>query len=155
MPRRCNICGYPGKKHCDACMRVREIALAAEPESLVLVVDGSVDNHGNISGPRRAGAGLVLARAEDEVVIAMCAAAFYAKNNCQAEREAVARGLAWAPVERAWTDYEALVSEELPCMWIPPDLRDPLHSLAHRLANAARLRDWSRLDRVWVPGEVW
>lgn len=142
-------------------MEVTALVEAHEPGSLLLIVDGSVDTSNTVGKKTayRAGAGLVLARAEDEVVIAVCAAEFEARHNNEAEFQAVVRGLRWAPGLVAWTDSTAAVGnalrQNLPAAWIPDDLRDPLHGLAHRLANCARKKDYARLDRLWIPGAVW
>ena len=107
-------------------------------------------------GTSQAGAGLVLAREVDEAVIAACSASFSASDTNDAEYQAILRGIKWAPLAYAWSDNDvALVQAGSLGRFIPQDMRDPLHYLAHRLANIGRLQDWDKLDRVWLPGEVW
>lgn len=157
----CRVCGEPDTSHCSSCKLVSELVTFYEPGSLLLIVDGSIDTQNSVGKKRAyaAGAGLVLARAVDEVVIAVCAAEFDAKNNNEAEFQAIVRGLRWAPGLVAWSDSTCAVakavSNKLNAQFIPDELRDPLHHLSHRLANAARQRDHARLERIWIPGEVW
>lgn len=160
--KSCRVCGASSwQDKCEACGEVAQLVLNSEPGSLVLVVDGSVDTENAVGKKNiyRAGAGLVLARAEDEAVIAVCAAEFDARHNNEAEFQAIVRGLRWAPSLVAWSDSLGAIrkaeSNKLPAAWIPVDLRDPLHNLAHRLANCARKQDYARMDRLWIPGAVW
>ena len=153
----CNL-PYQTQSRCTSCCQVLEIVLDAEPGSLLLVVDGSV-NSTERKNIKQAGAGLVLADAETEAVIAYCTPSFQAHNACEAEYQAIVRGLRWAPVEVAWSDckeaIEMALSSSHPASWISFELREPLHNFAHKLANAIRLLDYERLRRIWVPGEVW
>ncbi len=141
---------------CDECASVRQMVmdLGHDYKSLVLVVDGSYNHY-----TKCAGAGLVLARASDEAVVATCAAAFKCPGSNAAELQAIRRGLRWAPVGVAWSDCMPAIGKakklHLTAKFIPDDLRDPLHSLAHRLAEVGQRRDWERYDRLWIPGAVW
>lgn len=122
----------------------------------VLIVDGSFTMYPKPKGHAQAGAGLVLAREDTESVVACCSASFLATSSDDAEYEAIRRGNLWAPLGVVWSDNATAIraSNGLAC-YIRPQYRDPLHHLAHRLANIGRLGDWDKLDKVWVPGEVW
>lgn len=150
----CRICGaFNTTRRCPACAEVDAVIAAHAPGELLLVVDGSFSQG---RGLRAAGAGLVLARAEDEAVVAVCVAAFDARSSLEAETQAIVRGLRWAAVDTAWSDSTmAIAAVGGRARFCPAELRDPLHNLAHRLANIGRLRDWDRLERVWIPGERW
>lgn len=157
----CNTSGHP-QSRCAACQEVLELVHAYGPSSLILVVDGSVSTDGmerKNKRPRNAGAGLVLARAYDEVIVAVCAVSMLAKSSVEAEYQAIVHGLQWAPVGLAWSDNQAAIDEAQrtghDAQWLPFDMRDPLHNIAHHLANAARQRDEERLQRIWIPGEIW
>lgn len=121
-------------------------------QDYILVVDGSFSASAS-------GAGLVLAREADEVVIAACAASFKATSSDDAEYEAIRRGSLWAPLGMVWSDNAAAMRASnvvgIHATYIRPHMRDPLHNLAHRLANVARTGEWDKLDRVWLPGERW
>ena len=157
----CIVCGIdsPGER-CKSCHEVfvfiSQLTIP-ERDGYVLVVDGSFG--GEIGGHRDAGAGLALAREEDEVTLAWCASSFKATSSNHAEFEAIKRGLAWAPVNVCWSDSKEMIKFAqrlgMPARHIPYHFRDPLHNFAHRLANIARTNQWSKLDTVWAPGEVW
>lgn len=150
----CRVCGEPGAIRCKACIDTLLLVKKSEPGSLVLVVDGSYRPRPGRMG--YAGAGLVLATAHDEAVVAYCAPAFYARDSHDTEMEAVRRGLMWAPLEVAWTDCESLIPKmNGRALFIPPEMREPLHNFAHHLSYAASHRDQDRLSRIWVPGAVW
>lgn len=153
----CCVCGIEGTTYCDDCQAVSALVNQYEPGELLLVVDGGYQGY---SGRKSAcGAGLVLATAHDEAVIATCVAAFSGKNSVEAEYQAIVRGLKWAPVHAVWSDCAAAIHRAvmngLPAYFIEKELRDPLHHLAHRLAEIGMKRDWERYDRVWVPSAVW
>lgn len=122
-------------------------------------MDGSFTMYPKPKGHAQGGAGLVLAREEDEVVIAACATSFLSTSSDDTEFEAVRRGYLWAPLHVVWTDSEAAMRTadllNIPTEYVRPHMRDPLHNLAHRLANIGRLKEWDKLDKVWIPGEVW
>jgi hypothetical protein len=134
-------------------------------EDYILVVDGSFPTPGKrADGPSAgghpvSGAGLVLAREADEVVVAACAASFRTTSSDNAEYEAIKRGHLWAPLGTVWSDNAAAIRAAnaigYEAVYIRPHMRDPLHNLAHRLANVGRKGEWDKLDRVWLPGERW
>lgn len=147
---------------CRHCRWVKNLVADAEPGTYVLVVDGSVDAppHGQKSTfPRPAGVGLVLAKAANEAVVAHAAIATEARTASEVEIFAIQIGLVWAPVERAWSDslggIVVVRRMGLQAEFMPDHMREPLHNLAHRLANAARLRDRERVGRIWIPRAVW
>lgn len=153
----CRICGIAGKDFCDDCLTIRELVSRYDPGDLLLVVDGSYQGY---NGRESAcGAGLVLATAHDEAVIATCVAEFRASNSVEAEYQAIIRGLYWAPVHAVWSNCDAAitraVSRGIPAYFLEKELRDPLHHLAHRLADIGMKRDWDRYDRIWIPTAVW
>jgi hypothetical protein len=157
----CNTSGHD-RERCADCQAVHDIVLAYGPGELVLVVDGSITTDGipkKNKRPIAAGAGLVLARASDEVIVAVCAVSMMAKSSVESEYQAIIHGLRWAPVERAWSDNVAAIALAVQsghdAQWLPFDMRDPLHNIAHHLADAARRRDEERLQRIWIPGEIW
>lgn len=124
----------------------------------MLVVDGSFTNFPKPKGHVVAGAGLVLARA-DQSIVAYCSASFLSTSSDDAELEAIKRGNAWAPLGVVWSDSNVAIrlarDLNINAEYIRPHNRDPLHNFAHKLANIGRLGDWGRLERIWIPGEVW
>jgi ribonuclease HI len=161
---KCVVCGITshGKERCQDCREVHHFVTQltlSQRADYVLVVDGSFTSHPVGKGHRSAGAGLVLAREYDEVVVACCAASFSTTSSNCAELEAILRGLKWAPGVTVWSDSKPIVKQckmrKWPVFEIKKELRDPLHHLAHKLANIGRLQAWDKLERVWVPGEVW
>ncbi len=150
----CEICGAHGSFTCLDCAIVQLIVQEAPRGSLVLVVDGAFHKRTG-----QAGVGLVLAREDDESVLAHAAIELTTRNSTVAEYQAIRRGLLWAPVDTCWSDCAGAIRrarrDGLPARWIPDDLRDPLHNLAHRLSNAACFRNWERRERLWIPGAVW
>lgn len=159
----CVVCGIESNtERCRDCHEVWHFVsqlTVPERDDYVLVVDGSYSSHTSGKGSKRSGAGLVLAREYDEVVIAACSASFVASNSNQAEYEAIVRGFKWAPLNVVWSDSKEMIKYAIkmgyPVELIKQDMRDPLHNLAHRLANVGRLGEWDRLNTIWIPGEVW
>lgn len=164
----CSICNvtlsYNGLDRCDDCHYVACVAGTFEPGSLILVVDGALDGgrrkRRNSAPPdMAAGAGLVLARADDEAVVATCAVAFRATDSVQAELEAIKRGLLWSRLEHAYSDCTGAIglarAEGLMAKFVQEEFRDPLHNLAHQLASVGLHRDWTKYDRLCIPGAVW
>ena len=151
----CTVCNVPGSARCTECMRVMQIVRSEPAENFVLVADGSFP--WETKRRTTAGAGLVLARESDEAVIAVCAVRFESSSSDEAEEEAALRALRWAPLPIVWTDSKYAINRlgRGRCKWIPPEMRDPLHDLAHKLSLIGRHGAWSRMEKLWIPGEVW
>ena len=155
----CLVCGLPNtERYCASCQEIRALVRASDPTDMLMVVDGSFQHGDDRRKPAPGGAGLVLARASDEVVIAVCSAEFLAWTPSGAERQAIYRAARLAPGVTIWSDCqgEILKAQRLGYLvhFLAPELRDPLHNLAHRLADVARRKDYARADRLWIPGEI-
>ena len=160
---KCIVCNIPSNgKRCRVCHEVWRFCSRLRKrhrKDYVLVVDGSFTMYPKPNGHTAAGAGLVLATADSEAVLAYCSASFLATSSDDTELEAIKRGHAWAPLDVVWSDSNAAIrlarDLNINAEYIRPHNRDPLHNLAHKLANIGRLGDWERLERIWIPGEVW
>jgi hypothetical protein len=152
----CSICTITTDREvCEDCLKVRWLVAQYRPDELLLVVDGAFND-----STRQAGAGLVLARECDEAVLATCVGSFTSTKSTRVELEAIKRGAAWAPGPLVWSDCKSVMTHarqelKISVQFIPEHLRDPLHNLAHRLANVGLTRDPERRERLWIPGEVW
>ena len=159
----CIVCGIEtDKRRCRPCHEVFNFVSRLTPQLVpdyIVIVDGSVGP--TDTGHADAGAGLVLAREYNESVVACVACAFKATSSDDAELEAIKRATWWAPLDFVWSDNKNAINifnsiyGVSSAKYIRPHMRDPLHNLAHRLANIGRQRAWDRLDRIWLPGEVW
>ncbi len=139
--RYCRICGRndPDSWTCSDCREVARL-IPQIPAPLVLIVDGSYRRNS-----REAGAGLILVHGSlTGDFIAFCACRFMASSSTEAERQAVIRGLRWAPGVPVHTDALNVAHEFARrgenVSWLPLGaVRVPNHQFAHRLSVEGRL----------------